>query len=85
MKPTNKKMMEQTDDQPFKIRAYSKVELAALYNPNECIAVALQTLYRWMKGNPALMEDLERLHYNKFRRVFTPREVERIVYYLGEP
>jgi hypothetical protein len=73
------------EDQSFKIRAYTKVELAMLYNPNQCIMVALDTLSRWIKGNPGLMEDLTRLNYNKFRRAYTPKEVERIVYYLGEP
>jgi hypothetical protein len=56
-----------------------------MYNPNECITVALKTLSRWIKGNPGLMEELTRINYNKYRRSFTPREVERIVFYLGEP
>jgi hypothetical protein len=58
---------------------------AMLYNPGECISVSLQTLSRWIKANPALMEELARINYNKYRRSFTPREVERIVFYLGEP
>jgi hypothetical protein len=31
------------------------------------------------------MEELTRINYNKYRRSFTPREVGRIVFYLGEP
>lgn len=73
------------EDKPFKIRSYSKVELAALYNPDECITVALQKLARWIRANPELMEELNRIHYNKYRRCFTPREIERIVFYLGQP
>lgn len=73
------------NEEPFKIRAYSKVELAGLYNPNECVAVALQTLSRWIRTNPTLMEELNSANYNKYRRGFTPKEVAMIVKHLGEP
>ncbi|NDV83255.1 DUF4248 domain-containing protein [Bacteroides sp. 51] len=73
------------NEESFKIRAYSKAELAALYNPQECLTVALQTLSRWIRTNPALMEELNNANYNKYRRGFTPREVAMIVRHLGEP
>jgi len=73
------------NDKPFELRSYSKAELAMMYNPDTCITVALQTLGRWIRTNPSLMEELTRLNYNKYRRVFTPKEVERIVFYIGEP
>jgi len=69
----------------FQIRAYTKAELATLYNPAQCIAVALQTLSRWMRTNSMLMTELETIGYNKYRRGFTPKEVATIVKYLGEP
>lgn len=70
---------------PFTLRAYTKAELAMLYNPTQCITVALQTLSRWIKMNPALVEELTQAGYNKYRRAFTPKEVRIIVKYLGEP
>lgn len=69
----------------FQVRAYTKVELATLYNPAYCVTVALQTLSRWMRTNPLLMKELEAIGYNKYRRGFTPKEVATIVRYLGEP
>lgn len=69
----------------FQVRAYTKAELAVLYNPTQCITVALQTLSRWMRTNSLLMTELNAIGYNKFRRGFTPKEVATIVKYLGEP
>ena len=69
----------------FQLRAYTKAELAMLYNPTLCITVALQTLSRWMRKNPLLMNELSAIGYNKYRRTFTPKEVGVIVRFLGEP
>lgn len=69
----------------FQVRAYTKEELAVLYNPTQCVTVALQTLARWIRTNRLLMEELNAIGYNKFRRGFTPKEVATIVKYLGEP
>lgn len=74
-----------TEENAFQPRAYTKVELATLYNPASCITVALKTLSRWMKANELLMAELEAVRYNKYRRTFTPKEVGIIVKYLGEP
>lgn len=56
-----------------------------LYCPQQCISVALQTLYRWIRMNRLLMAELEAVGYNKFRHCYTPAEVRLIVKYLGEP
>ncbi|MCD7899773.1 MAG: DUF4248 domain-containing protein [Bacteroides sp.] len=69
----------------FRLRSYTKAELARLYNPEQCVTVALKTLARWMKENEELVEELEAINYNKYRRSFTPKEVGIIVKYLGEP
>lgn len=74
--------MEETS---FKVRSYSKVELAMLYNPEQCVTVALKTLSRWVQANPDLRKELENMNYNKYRRSFTPKEVHVIVRYLGAP
>ncbi|WP_321332058.1 DUF4248 domain-containing protein [uncultured Bacteroides sp.] len=76
---------EENSDRSFPIRTYSKAELAMLYCPNQCITLALNTLYRWMRLNTALMAELQSVGYYRFRRSFTPLEVRIIVKYLGEP
>lgn len=79
------KKEEQEEEKTFPIRVYTKVELAMLYNPQQCVSVALQTLYRWIRMNKLLGKELEAVGYNKFRRSYTPAEVRLIVKYLGEP
>ena len=69
----------------FKVKAYMKLELAALYSPHSQDSTALQNLYRWMKRNDSLMKELHSLGYNKYRHSFLKQEVEVIVKYLGEP
>lgn len=79
--------MEKTSNEEsgFQLRAYTKEELAVLYNPTQCVTVALQTLARWIRTNRLLMAELDTIGYNKYRRGFTPKEVATIVKYLGEP
>ena len=69
----------------FKVKAYMKMELAALYSPYSQDATALQNLYRWMKRCTPMMEELYALGYNKYRHSFLKQEVAIIVKYLGEP
>lgn len=69
----------------FKLKAYTKADLALLYSPHSGTATALQNLYRWMKRNHALMTELNAVGYNKFRHSFLKQEVGIIVKYLGEP
>ncbi|WP_455590665.1 DUF4248 domain-containing protein [Bacteroides sp.] len=38
-----------------------------------------------MRMNGPLMKELEAIGYNKFRHCFTPREIELIFKYMGEP
>ena len=76
-------MIELEED--FKIRTYTKVELACLYNPGMCISGALRTLARWISGNSALVAELSRLDYNHRNRIFTPKQISVIVDHLGEP
>ena len=69
----------------FRVKAYMKMELASLYSPSSQDNAALQNLYRWMKRNSPLMEELYALGYNKYRHSFLKQEVAIIVKYLGEP
>ena len=69
----------------FTIRTYGKTELALLYQPCSSPESAKKTLYRWIKGCPMLMGELESMNYNPNRRMFLRAEVEAIVRHLGEP
>lgn len=74
------------NDKTFRIRPYSKRELAKLYFPDtlhEDSAVA--NLRNLMKRNPELLSELEKAHYRTHDKVFTPRQVSVIVHFLGEP
>ena len=70
---------------PFKIRSYSKADLAMMYNPDQCVTVALKTLSRWIQTNTELRKELDAINYNKRRHSFTPKEIEAIVRYIGQP
>jgi len=72
-------------EEEFKIRTYTKVELACLYNPCMTIPCALRTLARWISCNTRLTAELSQLEYNHRDRIYTPRQVRAIVEYLGEP
>lgn len=72
--------------QEFKVKAYGKSELALLYFPDTPSAhTAVNHLMSWVRRNPALRGELERMGYRKSAKCFTPREVRLIVEYLGEP
>lgn len=74
-----------SEEQSFIIKAYTKAELAALYNPGLSPVLALQKLYRWMRKCNPLVEALEQSGYNKYRHSFLKREVALITKHLGEP
>ena len=54
MKTEKEKREEEEEDlRPFRIHAYSKEELAMLYNPTYCISNAIYTLAAWIRHNKA--------------------------------
>lgn len=69
----------------FIIRTYTKAELAHLYNPTVCLKVALQILRRWIVYNLPLLRELEEEGYRARNRLLSPKQVQTIVHYLGEP
>ena len=74
------------EEKAFIIRAYDKAELAELYSPGaNCPRQPCKTLYRWMRRNMLLQEELNEAGYNKFRHSFLKHEVAIIVRHLGEP
>ena len=72
-------------EEVFEIRAYTKAELACLYNPGQTIPCALRTLSRWIANCRSLTAELAALEYNHRNRIFTPMQVKTIISYLGEP
>lgn len=70
----------------FKMRPYSKKELAALYFPDTAqSATAVANLRNLMRRNPALLDELTEALYKPRDKIFTPRQVRIIIRYLGEP
>lgn len=69
----------------FRVKAYGKSDLAMLYNPHMSVREALRLLMRWIVRNEALCRELEEMGYRKNSKILTPREVEVITRYLGEP
>lgn len=69
----------------FRIRAYSKQELAQAYFPMANPHVAVNRLMRWIQTCEELKKALQQIGYKKTSKFFTPKEVGLIVDYLGEP
>lgn len=76
--------MEQ-EESKFTVRAYTKSELAHLYNPQMTVKNATQVLRRWIQHNQELHNALISLGYTDRSRIFTPRQVQLIIDILGEP
>ncbi len=74
------------DEQIFRIRPYTKRELARLYFPDTPkIKTAVTNLRRWMGQNAGMMERLSEAGYLPGNRIFSPRQVRIIVEAFGEP
>ena len=70
----------------FKIRPYTKKELAALYFPSTAqSSTQVANLRNLMQRNPALHEELKEALYKPRDKIFTPRQISIIIRYLGEP
>jgi hypothetical protein len=67
------------------MRSYSKSELAQAYAPNIAPASARNRLVAWIRHNRELHRALLEAGYYPKQQVFTPRQVELIFQYLGEP
>lgn len=63
----------------------SKAQLAALYAPCLSERGALKRLQAWIDFNPRLARALERAGFRKRQKLLTPRQVDIIYRYLGEP
>ena len=66
-------------------KTYGRTELAQLYCPELTADAAWRKLKRWIALNLDLTRELQKLGYTPSQRTFTPKMVEHIFYYLGEP
>jgi hypothetical protein len=69
----------------FKIKSYSKGELAQLYSPNLTENAARAKLMKWIAMQPALVKQLRSLGFTRNSKVLTPLMVRYIVDAIGEP
>ena len=68
------------------IKTYGKSELAMMYFPNSATkSGALNNLNSWIRGNLELCDKLKECGMPPKLKFFTPREVDLIVHFLGEP
>lgn len=78
--------MKQTDiENEWRIRPYSKSELAQAYAPDISTGAALNRLAQWIRLNNPLSEALAQTGYRSKQRLFTSRQVALIFEFLGEP
>ena len=85
IKQMTEKEKQNSEEKPFVVRSYTKIELALLYCPGREPATALQSLYRWMRKCAPLRTELQQYGYDKHRHSFLKREVEIIRKHLGDP
>ena len=69
----------------FKIRSYSKKELALKFFPDSTPETAVKHLMALIRRNDMLWDELQAMGYYNRRKTFTPREVRAIVDWLGVP
>lgn len=69
----------------FKIRSYGYAELAQIYFPSVTKKSASVQLRRWIVRNRKLAASLEEAGFHPGQRLMTPKQVELLVDFLGNP
>jgi hypothetical protein len=72
-------------EKTFVLRSYGYGELALLYFPNSTKKSATTQLRRWIRRNLELRSTLAQLGFADHQRILTPRQVEVILQFVGEP
>jgi len=67
------------------VRTYAKHELAHLYNPQSPYSTAMDLFRKWINNNPDLRRELDATYPTPKAKYLSPRQVEIIFKYLGEP
>ena len=69
----------------FKIRSYTKKELALQFFPDSTPRVAVNHLMALIRRNDMLWDELQKTGYKNTSKIFTPRQVQTIFEWLGPP
>jgi hypothetical protein len=69
----------------FVLRSYGYCELALLYFPNSTKKSATTQLRRWIRRSDELLRTLKQVGFAERQRILTPRQVEVVVQFVGEP
>ncbi len=69
----------------MEIRTYGLSELAILYLPNINNKSASNQLSKWINSNNKLYDELVRNGYKSRQKILTPKQVNIIIDFLGEP
>ena len=69
----------------FVLRSYVYGELALLYFTFSTKKSATNQLRRWIRRNQELRRNLALLGFTERQRILTPRQVEVVVQFVGEP
>lgn len=72
-------------ERSFKIRSYGYGELALMYFPNSTKNSASVQLRRWIRYSIQLGNELNQTGFKPGQKILTPKQVQIIVYNLGEP
>ncbi len=72
-------------EKEFRIKTYTKKELALMYFPESLPQQAVKHLMSWVKKCKPLWLLLQESGYRPSSKSFTPRQVKDIAEHLGEP
>jgi len=78
-------MIQTERAEPFRIRCYSKTELALLYTPNRKKEHVWRMMHNWILRCKPLNKALKESGLTPSTRILSPRQVQLIVEHLGEP
>lgn len=88
MKKVNKKRgfeWTEEEEEQWKNRSFSWLELGLLYSPMLTPAAASRRLKSWVLANATLIALLNEAGWHRRQRIMTPRQVSCIVEVLGKP
>ncbi len=72
-------------DDKFKIKSYGYGELAQMYFPTITKQSATVQFRRWIRINNKLLDELSLAGFKRYQKMLTPKQVEIIVRFIGEP
>ena len=76
---------EDEEEEKWKNRSFSWLELGILYSPTLTPAAESRRLKAWVLANKVLVSLLNTAGWNRQQRIMTPKQVECIVEILGRP